>query len=172
MAHARARERARRPRRGRLLANVELRAHVQAKLEIESSPEQIAAWLRAAFPGRPGWHLCHETVYQALYLGGRGGLQRELTRRLRTSRPLRKRRRRPDQRRPQFIAPGTLIDLRPCRGRGENPNRGLRRRSHRRPVQSVRDRDAGLSHQPLLAADASPRRLRSRRRQRRTRGCL
>ncbi|GLY55161.1 transposase InsI for insertion sequence element IS30A [Lentzea sp. NBRC 102530] len=113
MAHARARERARRPRRGRLLADVELRAHVQAKLELEWSPEQIAAWLRVAFPGRPAWHLCHETIYQALYLGGRGGLQRELTRRLRTSRPLRKRRRRPDQRRPRFITPGALIDLRP-----------------------------------------------------------
>ncbi|MFF5990674.1 hypothetical protein [Prauserella flavalba] len=43
IAHARARERARRPRRGRLLANADLRAHVQAKLELEWSPEQIAA---------------------------------------------------------------------------------------------------------------------------------
>lgn len=42
MAHARARERARRPRRGRLLADAELRAQVQAKLELEWSPEQIA----------------------------------------------------------------------------------------------------------------------------------
>ena len=52
LAHARARERARRPRRGRLLAEPGLRAEVQAKLELEWSPEQIAAWLRA--PTRPG----------------------------------------------------------------------------------------------------------------------
>jgi IS30 family transposase len=49
LAHSRARERARRPRSGRLLANPELRAQVQAKLEVEWSPEQIAAWLRREF---------------------------------------------------------------------------------------------------------------------------
>ena len=114
VAHARARERARRPRRGRLLADAELRTHVQAKLELEWSPEQIAAWLRAEFPDRRTWHVCHETIYQALYLGGRGGLSRALTTRLRTSRPLRKRRRRPDQRRPRFTTPGTPIDRRPA----------------------------------------------------------
>jgi hypothetical protein len=67
LAHARARERARRPRRGRLLAEPTWRALVQAKLELEWSPEQIAAWLRQAYPDRPGWHVCHETIYQALY---------------------------------------------------------------------------------------------------------
>jgi IS30 family transposase len=51
---------------------------------------------------------------QALYHGGRGGLSRQLTRRLRTSRPLRKRRRRADQRRSRFIAPAVLIDHRPA----------------------------------------------------------
>lgn len=75
LAHARARERGRRPRRSRLLANVELRAQVQAKLELEWSPEQIAAWLRIEFPGRRAWHLCHETIYRALYRGGRSAAQ-------------------------------------------------------------------------------------------------
>nr|WP_222853715.1 helix-turn-helix domain-containing protein [Fodinicola acaciae] len=113
LAHARARERARRPRRGRLLADTELRAHVQSKLELEWSPEQIAAWLRTEFPDKRTWNLCHETIYRALYLGGPGGLDRQLTKRLRTSRPLRKRRRRPDQRRPRFTVPGTPINQRP-----------------------------------------------------------
>ncbi len=94
LAHARARERLRRPRRGRLLVDQELRELVQAKLELEWSPEQIAGWLRTMFPDRPDWHVCHETIYQALYLGGRGGLSRQLTARLRTGRPLRRRRRR------------------------------------------------------------------------------
>jgi transposase, IS30 family len=65
LAHARARERARRPRRGRLLVDRELRAHVEVRLELEWSPEQIAAWLRTEYPGRPGWWICHETIYQA-----------------------------------------------------------------------------------------------------------
>ena len=110
LAHARARERARRPRRGRLLADAGLRAEVQVRLELEWSPEQIAAHLRRMFPDRPSWHLCHETIYQALYNGGKGGLSRQLTRRLRTGRPLRKRRRRPDQRKIRFIVPSVLID--------------------------------------------------------------
>jgi IS30 family transposase len=113
LAHARARERARRPRRGRLLDDAGLRAEVQAKLELEWGPGQIAAHLRRAYPDRLGWHVCHETIYQALYHGGKGGLSRQLTKKLRTGRPLRKRRRRPDQRRARFIAPTVLIDHRP-----------------------------------------------------------
>ena len=35
---------------------------MQAKLELEWSPEQIAAWLRRTFPERPGWHVCHKTM--------------------------------------------------------------------------------------------------------------
>jgi IS30 family transposase len=113
LAHARAGQRARRPRRGRLLQDEALRIEVQAKLELEWSPEQIAAYLRRSWPHRPGWHVCHETIYQALYHGGKGGLNRQLTRRLRTGRPLRKRRRRTDRRHPRFLAPALLIDHRP-----------------------------------------------------------
>jgi len=113
LAHARARERARRPRRGRLLADAGLRAEVQAKLELEWSPEQIASHLRRTYPDRPAWHVCHETIYQALYHGGKGGLSRQLTKKLRTGRPLRKRRRRPDRRQTRFTTPSALIDSRP-----------------------------------------------------------
>jgi IS30 family transposase len=88
-------------------------AEVQAKLELEWSPEQISAHLRRAFPERPAWHVCHETIYQALYNGRKGGLSRQLTRKLRTGRPLRKRRRRSDERRSRFIDPAVLIDQRP-----------------------------------------------------------
>jgi transposase, IS30 family len=113
LAHHRARERSRRPRRGRLNQDTELRAVVQAKLEQEWSPEQIAGYLRATFPDQPTWHLCHETIYQALYHGGAGGLSRRLTRRLRTGRPLRRRRRRADRRQVRFVVPSKLIDQRP-----------------------------------------------------------
>ena len=114
LAHARARQRARRLRDARLSRDEALRAVVQHRLEMDWSPEQIAAHLRTAFPEQRSWHICHETIYQALYHGGKGGLSRALTRRLRTGRPLRKRRRRPDTRSVRFIAPGLLIDRRPA----------------------------------------------------------
>jgi IS30 family transposase len=113
LAHARARERARRNRAGRLAVDHDLRQVVQDKLELEWSPEQIAAWLRLTYPDRSSWHVCHETIYQAIYHGGHAGLSRQLTTRLRTGRPLRKRRRRANERTPRFIAPAALIDRRP-----------------------------------------------------------
>lgn len=102
LAHARARERAKRPKVARLAADPELRRVVSEKLGLEWSPEQISVHLREIFPGRRSWHLCPETIYQALYLPARGGLTRELTRKLRTGRPMRKRRRRADARRVRF----------------------------------------------------------------------
>jgi IS30 family transposase len=83
------------------------------KRELEWSPEQIAAWLRLTHPDRTSWHVCHETIYRAIYRGGKAGLSRQLTKRLRTGRPLRKRRRRANQRTPRFVAPAVLIDRRP-----------------------------------------------------------
>jgi IS30 family transposase len=58
--------------------------------------------------------VCHEASNQALYQRGKSGLRRQLTRRLRTGRPLRRRWRRPDERRARFISPPTLIDHRPA----------------------------------------------------------
>jgi len=76
VAHARARARAARPGWSRLSVDIGLRVEVQAKLDLEWSPEQIAAHLRAAFPDKAGWHVCHETIYQALYKGPRVGCRR------------------------------------------------------------------------------------------------
>jgi len=114
LAHLRARERGARPGRSRLARDPELRAVVQEKLELEWSPEQIAAHLRVAHPDRPSRHLCHESIDQALYRGARGGLNRRLTKRLRTQRPLRRRRRRPDERRPRYVVPHQRIHHRPA----------------------------------------------------------
>ena len=114
LAHARARTAARRHRPGVLAHDEELRRVVQSKLELDWSPQQIAVWLRIEYPHRREWHVCHETIYQALYHGARRGLHRRLTTRLRTGRSMRRRRRRPDQRAPRFIAPGLLIDRRPA----------------------------------------------------------
>jgi len=113
LAHARARDKARRQRAGILVRDPELREVVRAKLEDTWSPQQIAAWLRTEHPDRPEWHLCHETIYQALYLGRKGGLSRALTAKLRTRRPLRKRRRKAHERTTRFVAPALLIHSRP-----------------------------------------------------------
>ena len=113
LAHARARQRARRPRRTRISRDGQLQAIIQTLLELEWSPEQIAGHLRVTYPDRASWHVCHETIYQALYHGGKGGLSRTLTAKLRTGRPLRRRRRRADRRRSRFVAPTQLIDQRP-----------------------------------------------------------
>lgn len=52
LAHARSAQRARRRRPGRLWTDPQLRAVVQAKLELDWSPQQISVWLRREHPGR------------------------------------------------------------------------------------------------------------------------
>ena len=114
LAHARSREKSRRDRPGRIGQDPALRDLVQEKLTQDWSPEQISFWLRETHPQKKSWHVCHETIYQAVYWPWNSGLTRKLTTHLRTGRPLRKRRRRPAVRTPRFIAPGTLIDHRPA----------------------------------------------------------
>jgi IS30 family transposase len=98
-AQARAEARARRPKPAKLAVNGELRAWVQGGLERNWSPEQVSARLAAEFPGRPEMRVSPETVYQSLYVQGRGALRRELARHLRTGRALRKPRRKEGERR-------------------------------------------------------------------------
>jgi len=98
-AQARAEERARRPKPAKLAVNAELRGWVQQKLEKKWSPEEISCRLELEFPDRAEMRVSHETIYQALYVQGRGALRRELARQLRTGRALRKPRRTEDERR-------------------------------------------------------------------------
>jgi len=98
-AQVRAEERARRPKPAKLAVNGELRAWVQGKLGEDWSPEEISARLVMEFPDRAEMRVSHETIYQALYVQGRGALRRELVRHLRTGRALRKPRRTEGERR-------------------------------------------------------------------------
>jgi len=66
---------------------------VQEMLEDELSPEQITAQLRIDYPNDAEMRLNHESIYQALYVQGRGELRRDLHKRLRTGRAVRKVRR-------------------------------------------------------------------------------
>lgn len=113
LAHARTLTRATRTKPGKFQMDEELRIVVQERLGMDWSPEQVAAWLRMEHPDRPAWHVCHETIYQGLYLPGKSGLSRELTKRLRTGRAMRMCRRRPQARTPRFRVPSMLIDERP-----------------------------------------------------------
>ena len=92
-AHRRALGRRPRPRPAKLAADVELRTMVQQLLDRWWSPEQISHELRNRFPDQPERHLVPETIYQAIYVQGRGGLRRELHRALRTGRAMRRPRR-------------------------------------------------------------------------------
>ena len=88
-AHAADREawrRSRRPRPTKLELCRELRRVVEGRLQEDHSPEQIAGWLRLAYPDNEAMHVSHETIYRALYVQARGTLRRELTRHLRRGR--------------------------------------------------------------------------------------
>jgi IS30 family transposase len=99
VAEDKAQRRARRPKTAKLAACPGLRAVVQQRLTDRWSPEQIAASLRQEHPDRPEMWVSHETIYQSIYVQGRGALRRELARCLRTGRALRRPRRRPGERR-------------------------------------------------------------------------
>jgi len=88
-AHQRARACARRPkpyklRRGPLLEEVS-----QRLLELWS-PQEIAQRLRLEYPSQPAMQVSHETIYQSLFVQGRGELRRELARCLRSGRTVRR----------------------------------------------------------------------------------
>jgi IS30 family transposase len=91
-AHQRARARSRRPKRFRL-SDTRLAAQVAAWLQEWWSPQEISHRLRIEFPDDPMMQVSHETIYQSLFVQGRGELRRELTRCLRTGRVKRRPRR-------------------------------------------------------------------------------
>jgi IS30 family transposase len=99
VAQAVADARARRPKVALLAANDRLREHVQQRLYDKDSPEQISWRLLLDFPAEEEMRISHETIYQSLYVQGRGALRRELTACLRTGRALRKPRRTAAERR-------------------------------------------------------------------------
>jgi len=99
LAQLRAEFMARRSKSAKLATNLQLRELVQAKLKERLSPQQISVELRREFPDNPEMWVSHETIYQSIYVQGRGALRRELAVHLRTGRGLRKPRRGANQRR-------------------------------------------------------------------------
>jgi IS30 family transposase len=114
-AQKRAEVRTRRPKVAKLRSNVnpELHVHVQTKLTARWSPEQISKHLPEDFPDRPEMRVSPETIYQAIYVQGRGALRRELAVCLRTGRAVRRPKKRSDTRRGRI--PGMInISERPA----------------------------------------------------------
>jgi transposase, IS30 family len=93
-AHQQARERARRPKPAKL-SRPRLAGQVTQWLKQWWSPQEIAGRLRMEFADDPMMHVSHETIYQSLFVQGRGELRRELARCLRSGRIQRRPRRGP-----------------------------------------------------------------------------
>jgi len=83
-------DRARRPKRCRLVQNRALARIVAEKLQLEWSPQQIAGWLKLRFPDDGNDRVSHETIYRSLFIQARGALKKELLQHLRRSRAMRR----------------------------------------------------------------------------------
>jgi IS30 family transposase len=88
-AHRRAEQQARRPKPCKL-DRQPLVEVVTEWLEELWSPREIAGRLRLEFPHDPMMQVSHETIYQSLFVQGRGELRRELARCLRSGRAQRR----------------------------------------------------------------------------------
>jgi IS30 family transposase len=103
--------RARRPR-ARKLDGLALRERVRSMLTDRFSPEQVSGRLRVEHPEDPQMQVSHETIYQALYVQGRGSLRLEIATALRSGRVIR-RQQRPEGPRPQRFREMVMISDRP-----------------------------------------------------------
>jgi IS30 family transposase len=83
-------DRARRPKRCKLAGNRSLAQAVASKLRLQWSPQQIAGWLKRAYPQDELHQVSHETIYKSLFIQARGALKKELQQHLRTRRAIRR----------------------------------------------------------------------------------
>lgn len=112
-AEKQCRVRARRPK-PRKLDRVELALQVELRLVRNWSPEQIRDDLARTFPDRPEMHVSHETIYQSLFVQGRGHLRADLHKHLRTGRAIRRHRGEPRRASWSKIRDMILISERPA----------------------------------------------------------
>jgi len=91
VAHNAACARARRPKPAKLAVNDKLAAVVDEWMsERLWSPEQVSSRLHLAFADDPMMRVSPETIYQSIYVQGRGALRKELAACLRTGRAIRR----------------------------------------------------------------------------------
>ena len=82
-------DRAHRPKPCKLVMNRALAQIVANKLRRDWSPEQIAGWLKHAYPNDESCQVSHETIYKSLFIQARGALKKELLQHLRSQRAIR-----------------------------------------------------------------------------------
>ncbi len=111
-AHIMARERGRRPRPRKLAAGTLVRAQVVQMLRADYSPWEVEGRLRLEYPGDRGMQVSHETIYQALFVQGKGSLRAEVGQALRCGR--RRRRTRSHEPKAGPIAGAVPISDRPA----------------------------------------------------------
>jgi len=120
-AHGQAYKRRRRGRPCRFEVDTELAGEVGAKLEQRWSPQQVSRWLKRTWPKRGSWHVCHETIYEAVY---RGHIDVHAAQVLRTGRSYRHR-----------------------RGRGRNRQGALRQLTN---LRSIHQRSPGVETRRII----------------------
>ena len=112
-AHRASRRRAKRPKSMKLEEYPRLRVVVEDKLGLWWSPAQISLWLESEYPDDEEMQVSHETIYQSLYVQGRGALRKELWQALRTGRARRRPQGRPGSTKGQ-IRDMVMISERPA----------------------------------------------------------
>jgi IS30 family transposase len=83
-------DKARRPKRCKLVGNRSLSRAVASKLRLQWSPQQIAGWLKRTYPQDESHQVSHETIYRSLFIQTRGALKKELQQHLRTQSAIRR----------------------------------------------------------------------------------
>ena len=83
-------DRAHRPKPCKLVSEPALSRLVANKLRLHWSPEQIAGWLKQAYPENENRQVSHETIYKSLFIQARGALKKELLQHLRSKRTIRR----------------------------------------------------------------------------------
>ena len=153
-AQLRAQECARRPKPGKLVRGP-LQREVTKRLEQFWSPQEIARRLPLNYPDDSTMRVSHETIYQSLFVQGRGELRRELARCLRAGKASRRSPLNVDGR-------GHIRSTR--RGRRSRRARPLGGRPHRGCRGQERGGHVGGTNQSAHLVVAPPRRKRSRQR--------
>jgi IS30 family transposase len=108
-------DRAQRPKLCKLVEHRMLARIVADKLQLEWSPEQIAGWLKRAYPDNEDYHVSHETIYRSLFLQARGALKKELLEHLRRTRVMRRSRRYTQKTGDHGSPPNGRLPFRCCR---------------------------------------------------------
>jgi transposase, IS30 family len=77
-AQRRAQQQLRRPKEHKLVANAELAQFVEDNMDDGWSPKLISDVLKSNYPDNENMQISHETIYQCLYVQGRGALRQDL----------------------------------------------------------------------------------------------